>query len=175
MHNAPAVSFPVGRSRFQAWFLWLAWLAGAAVSAYWCCVMDVSGWRRYVALTLPMAVGVVALSGWRRQASGGLRWDGQLWWFDTLGSTQTGNLVVHLDFQSFLLLSLRIERGGVRWIWLDRRAAPADWQAFRRAVHSSAAVNARQAGHSTPTVTATVTVTATANVTAPPLPQEVKA
>ena len=168
MHNAPAVSFPVGHSRFQAWFLGAAWLAGAAACAYWSTVMDAMGWRHGLALAMPLCAGAAAWAGWQRQVGGTLHWDGLCWRLDTAGvrpakppgsaptsataptstaSTRsaptftaplslTGNLAVHLDFQSFLLLSLRFENGGVRWLWLDRCAELAHWQAFRRAVHS---------------------------------------
>ena len=63
-----------------------------------------------------------------------------------LTSALTVELAVHLDFQGFLLLSLRLENGGVRWLWLDPCAELTHWQAFRRAVHSSAAGNLRQGG-----------------------------
>ena len=63
----------------------------------------------------------------------------------------TGQLAVHLDFQGFLLLSMRLENGGVRWLWLDQCADLAHWQAFRRAVYSSAAGNPRQADPSNAT------------------------
>ncbi len=133
MHNAPAVSFPMGRSRIQAWVLAVAWLGGAAVCAYWGSVMDTAGWRHGLALAMPLVAGAAAWTGWQRQVGGSLHWDGLCWRVD---SSLTGNLAVHLDFQSFLLLSLRFENGAVRWLWLDQCANLAHWQAFRRAVHS---------------------------------------
>ena len=159
MHNAPAVSFPVGRCRFQAWFLSAAWLAGAAACAYWGSVMGATGWRHGLALAVPVAAGVAAWAswaGWQRQAGGSLRWDGLCWRLEmpagpsamapvsasasaptlTPPLSLTGDLAVHLDFQSFLLLSLRLENRGVRWLWLDQSVDPTLWQALRRAVHS---------------------------------------
>jgi toxin CptA len=133
MHNAPAVSFPVGRSRFQAWFLSTAWLVGTATCVGWITVVDASGWRQAMACAMSMAAGAAAWTGWQRQTGGSLHWDGLCWRLD---SSITGNLAVHLDFQNFLLLSLRLEKGGVRWLWIDRCAELAHWQAFRRAVHS---------------------------------------
>ena len=167
MHNAPAVSFPVGRSRFQAWFLSVAWLAGAAACAYWASGMDTMGWRQGFALAMPIAAGVVAWASWvhwQRSARSTLRWDGQCWRLETPAATSamvpalattltpplslTGDLAVHLDFQSFLLLSMRLESGGTRWLWLDPCAELNHWQAFRRAVHSSASGKLRPAGSS---------------------------
>ena len=160
MHNAPAVSFPVGRSRFQAWFLGAAWLAGAAACAYWGSVMGATGWRLGLALALPLGAGVAAWAswaGWQCKVGGILHWDGVCWRLEmatlspTLASSSaatsalSGNLAVHLDFQGFLLLSMRFENGGIRWLWLDQCAELTRWQAFRRAVYSSAAGSPRQA------------------------------
>ena len=208
MHNAPAVSFPVGRSRFQACCRLGVWVAGAAVCMYWASVMDVVGWRHALALVMPVAAGAAAWWSWRHRASGRLHWDGQYWRLDatatatainaaawrtagtspsmpdtgarvsTGGGSEVGeagemgemavkDLSVHLDLQGFLLLRLRLMDpsmrgsvsgsisgsirgplggtfrrpldGPVRWLWLDQRAAPAQWQALRRAVYANAA------------------------------------
>lgn len=159
MHSAPAVSFPVGRSRFYAWFLGTAWLAGAAACAYWGAVMDAGGWRHGLALAMPVIAGVsagVSWSSWQRQMGGTLRWDGLRWRMEMPAAKSAmapvseqasapaltpqlslpGELAVHLDFQSFLLLSLHFDNGGIRWLWLDQSANPAFWQPLRRAVHS---------------------------------------
>ena len=155
MHNPPAVSFPVGRSSIQAWFLSLAWLAGAAACGYWGSAMEVTGWRHSLALAAPLGAGVVACAswaGWKRHIDGILCWDGFCWRLEMPAVARamapaptpelipplslTGDVAVHLDFQSFLLLSLRLESGGVRWLWLDQSADLALWQALRRAVHS---------------------------------------
>ena len=140
MHNAPAVSFPVGRSRIQGWALGAAWVAGAAVCACWASVIDAAGWRYSLALAMPLVTGVLAWFGWQRQIGGSLHWDGICWQLETppLASTASlmGQVAVHLDFQRFMLLSLRPDNDAVRWLWLDQCADVAHWQAFRRAVHS---------------------------------------
>ncbi len=167
MHYAPAVSFPVGRSRFQGWFLSAAWLAGAAACAYWASGMDAMGWRHALAFAMPLAAGAAACAGWHRQVRGSLQWDGVRWRLELAALTPplasmsaatsaptsalTGDLAVHLDFQGFLLLGMRLENGGIRWLWLDQCAELTHWQAFRRAVYSSAAGNARQADPSNAT------------------------
>ena len=144
MHNAPAVSFPVGRSRSQAWFVGSAWLAGAAACAYWSYVMEATGWRHGLALAMPLGAGAAAWAGWQRHVGGTLHWDGLCWRLESL----PGNLAVHLDFQKFLLLSLRLENGGVRWLWIDQSVTLAHWQAFRRAVYSNAAADLHQGDRS---------------------------
>ena len=170
MHNAPAVSFPVGRSRFQAWVLGVGWLTGAAVCAYWGSVTDALGWRHGLALATLLGAGAAACAGWQRQVRGSLHWDGVCWRLEMAAlaprlasmsaatsaptSALTGDLAVHLDFQGFLLLSMRLENGGVRWLWLDPCAELTHWQAFRRAVHSSAAGKLRQGGRSNETAAA---------------------
>ena len=155
MHNAPAVSFPVGRSHIQVWFLSLAWLAGAAACGYWGSVTDGTGWRHGLALAAPVGAGVMAWWSWarvKRQIGGTLRWDGSCWRLEMPAAARAmapastsaliptlalaGDLAVHLDFQSFMLLSLRLQSGGVRWMWLHQSTDLVLWQALRRAVHT---------------------------------------
>ena len=140
MHYAPAVSFPVGRSRVQAWFLGAAWLAGAAACAYWGSVMDSTGWRHGLALAMSSAAGAAAWAHLRQPVTGTLHWDGLCWRLEAPHPASTpsltGALAVHLDFQRFLLLSLRPESGTVRWLWLDHCIDRVHWQAFRTAVHA---------------------------------------
>ena len=158
MHNAPAVSFPVGRSRFQAWFLSGVWVAGAAVCTYWASAMDVVGWRHALALAMPVAAGTAAWWVWQHRVSGRLHWDGQSWLMETTSLRQTtaasasapragtgtgiemsvSDLCLHLDLQGFLLLRLRLLDGSVRWLWLDQGPDLVQWQALRRAVYANA-------------------------------------
>ena len=118
--------------------------------------MGAAGWRHGLALAMPVAAGIVAWAGWQRQRGGILRWDGLSWRMEMPATKSvmapvfapgflptltpplllTGEVAVHLDFQSFLLLSLRFENGGIRWLWLDQSVDPSLWQALRRAVHS---------------------------------------
>ena len=139
MHNAPAVSFPVGRSRIQPWFLGGAWLVGAAVCGYWVSVMDVTGWRFGLAVVAPVAVGLVALASWtgsKHPMDARLHWDGECWRLETAAASLAGHVATHFDFQAFLLLCIRFEQGGVRWLWLEKSAEVSLWHALRRAVHA---------------------------------------
>jgi toxin CptA len=164
MHNAPAVSFPVGRSHFQAWLLSGVWVAGAAACVYWASVMDGAGWRHGLALAMPVAAGAAAWCGWRRGSGGCLHWDGQGWRLEATAASPSAaarasvlrsdagsvagigtgiemaivEVSLHLDLQFFLLLRLRLADGSVRWLWLDQGRDLLRWQALRRAVHANA-------------------------------------
>ena len=136
MHNAPAVSFPLARSHFQGFFLALVWLCGVAVTLFGCALADPVGWRQYVALGLVFCLGASAAWAWRQSPVGVLQWDGQSWSLKSPSTSTTGIVSVHLDFQFFLLLSLRSDGGHLFWLWLDRPNASSQWDALRRAAFS---------------------------------------
>ena len=139
MHSAPAISHCVQRSRYQGWFLSLAWLSGVAVSAYWLSLLDDAGWRLYLALACVVNAGILALMAWKRSSVGGLLiWDGLGWRYETPAASVPGTLSVHIDLQFFLLLSLRSDGASLHWFWLDRPAMSLTWDDLRRAVWSGA-------------------------------------
>jgi hypothetical protein len=140
MHNAPSVSYPVGRCAFVRRFsfglaslsgvVWLSWFMQQGTSAL-----------VWVAGGLWLGASVAA---WRSyQAQGGkLTWDGQVWcWHDApVHDDSLGELQVLLDLQHTLLL---------RWLpsdvspsdhsvnlWLSAESAPEFWQDLRRAVYA---------------------------------------
>lgn len=141
LHSAPAVGFPVGRSRFEAWVSALAWLAGAATCGGWLWQASPWGWRQGLGVALVLGTGTWAWRAWHASTAAVLRWDGQNWWRETGQAAQTGRVAVHLDFQNYLLLSLSVEPGSRDWFWLERRAAPPGWNALRRAAYSQAGRN----------------------------------
>ena len=142
MHNAPAVSCPVGRSRFQAQILILAFLAGLGTWLAWAAVVDATDWRLGLGLVLVAVTGGAAYWNWQQTLSGTLFWDGQTWRVDFDGSgpghgaSFKGCLAVHLDFQALLLVRFRHESGRVFWFWLEPGSDGMRWQALRRAVHA---------------------------------------
>jgi hypothetical protein len=145
MHSAPAVSYCLQRSRYQGWFLGLAWLSGAAVSACWLSLSDVAGWRLYVALACVVSAGILARLAWRQTPAGGLLiWDGLGWRYETQAASVPGTLSVHIDLQFFLLLSLKSDGAGLHWFWLDRPAVRSAWADLRRAIWSDASGKTRQ-------------------------------
>lgn len=138
MHNAPPVSYPVGRSRFQAGALGTLWLLGAATVAGWCWQVDVLGWRQGVAALAVVGSGLLAVYGWCKTSTAALRWDGQQWFWTGSGVACAVRVSAHLDLQHHLLLCLRPEVGRPLWCWAERASQPAHWRSLRRAVYSPA-------------------------------------
>ncbi|MDO8441921.1 MAG: hypothetical protein Q7S97_12105 [Polaromonas sp.] len=139
MHNAPPVVYPLGRSHFQGLVLLGLWLAGLAVLALWWHAAPGFDWRLGAALAATLASGALAGLGWKNSPIGQLRWDGQVWRWESQGY-QAGTLVrelsVALDFQRILLLRLENHDHATLWLWAGRTALPERWLDLRRAVYS---------------------------------------
>lgn len=138
MHNAPSVSYPVGRSLYAGALLALLWLlAAAATGAWWWQVAAPAG-RVAAALLLLAATGAYAGSTWRRAAAGRLEWDGDHWNWSASGQRQSGTLQVALDLQHAVLLRWQADGAALQWFWLERRRDAPRWADLRRAVYSRA-------------------------------------
>ena len=122
MHNAPSVSYPVGRCAF-ARYLWAGGL---------CYGLSVELGRRQLA-----------------RQRGALRWQQGLCHWHAEPEPVIANESVRalpgigqvnpvLDLQNILLLRWQplsyVGQPDVRWFWLDRRSCPDDWLAVRRAL-----------------------------------------
>lgn len=140
MHGAPAVTYPVGRSRFQGQLVALAGLLGVFVGLLWCFQAAPSSWRHPVYFVLLASSLFLADRQWRVSPSGSLRWDGQDWTWNRPGSSARGFLTTHLDLQFFLLLCLHSEGNGRIWLWPQREDRMARWLDLRRAVFASVPV-----------------------------------
>ncbi len=134
MHNAPAVSYPVGRSSMCVGVHLLPTLFGALVCGAW-------AWQsaapEAVRLGVLLTWGVLAAwAGWAcvRTVQGQLAWDGQLWTWQDRAGTQLGLVRPRLDWQTGLLLEFRPLQGRSIWLWPEQRLAPAVWDSLRRAV-----------------------------------------
>ncbi|WP_295955455.1 hypothetical protein [Rhodoferax sp.] len=138
MHNAPPVSYPVGRSRFQAGAQGVLWLLGAASVAGWCWQVDMLGWRQGVAVLAVVGAGLLAVFGWWKTPAAALRWDGQQWFWTANDVACTVHVSAHLDLQHHLLLRLRTDAGRPLWCWAERASQPVHWRSLRRAVYSPA-------------------------------------
>ena len=134
MHNAPAVSYPVGRSHLEGALIGLAGLVGAVTGLLWYMQTDLVGWRQWLFVMALVGVVLSAAQAWRRTPRGRLRWDGQVWSWSHGDATTSGELTAHLDLQFCLLLSLRPDRGARFWLWPEQRVAMAHWRSLRRAV-----------------------------------------
>jgi hypothetical protein len=140
MHSAPAVSYPVGRSRFQGWLVGVTGLTGMLAGLLWQLQAHLDGWRQGLFVLSLLGACSLAIAAWRRTPVGTLRWDGQAWHWSS-GDTSAGCIVsVQLDLQSCLLLSMRSEAGARLWLWPERRADVIHWDDLRRALFSRGGV-----------------------------------
>ena len=133
MHNAPSVTYPV-RPSGRVWLvLVVLWALGASSVAAWCFQSDSLGARQVIGLaTVGLTACFVGLAR-LRPPHGNLHWDGQYWSLDGADPVRTAQATVHLDFQSLLLLRLKVGRS-VSWLWLDHDASPLQWRAVRRSL-----------------------------------------
>lgn len=139
MHNAPSVSYPVGRCAFQRWLyaffmvltsaVLLAWAFNQGLTATW-----------YVAVA---AAALGLLLGWRVLGQAGtLTWDGQVWCLHDQGlglEDALGDVHVALDVQKALLLrwlpASDTLHAKPQWLWLGGQGGDNRWQDLRRAVY----------------------------------------
>ena len=135
MHNAPSVSYPVGRSHFQAGLLVLTVLAGLIVDLVWS-TQSLWGWRQGLVGGSLCLAAVFALHEWQRTPQGTLAWDGVVWCFNEGQQSVIGSVTVPLDFQFILLLRITPIKGPPLWFWAERRRDAPHWVALRRAVFS---------------------------------------
>lgn len=139
MHSAPAVSYPVGRSRFHAWLLGLTGMGGALLGLLWRYECSPAAWHQALFAATLLGTGIAAVRAWRLSPSANLHWDGQTWrWIGTTAPV-CGIPTVHLDFQFFMLLSLHMDDGKRLWLWPERSRDPGHWDALRRAVFAQSA------------------------------------
>lgn len=136
MHSAPAVRYPVGHSRFQACLIGLTASGGVVAGLLWYATASAADWRPWLLFMVLLGSCVAAARAWHRTLPGSLHWDGQAWDWTTADASSRGVLGAHLDFQFFLVLSLRPDTGARLWLWPERSADVARWNALRRAVFS---------------------------------------
>ena len=137
MHNAPSVTYPVGRSRFSAAVLSVLWSLGAVATALGGLQAPAPAWRWGAAAALLALAGLLAVRSWRRQPCGLLAWDGQDWSWMVAGDLEAGVPEVCLDLQRRMLVRW-VGDGAIRWLWLEQAGSPAHWDDLRRAVYSRA-------------------------------------
>lgn len=138
-HNAPSVTYPLGRSRWQLWLLSSLWLSALVLVLAWPLTSQQVTWRQFAGLAATIGAGLVALRGWNNSPVGRLAWDGQVWRWEGRGY-QVGmadyDLLVAIDFQSLMLLRIENQAHAKLWLWAERRTLPARWLDLRRAVYS---------------------------------------
>ena len=142
MHSAPAVSFPVGRSRFVAWMTGSVIVCGFLVVSVWCLQVDALGWRQWLAATLWLMTSWLAGWHWWHTPKGNLAWDGAAWYWAVGAQALVVVPEVVLELQQLLLLRLRAPSDAhVIWIGVEQALNPLRWVALRRALYSRARRN----------------------------------
>lgn len=139
MHNAPAVSFPVGRSHFQGAFVGSISACGALAVSAWSLQVDTLGWRQALAAGLWLTTSMIVGWSWWQTATSSLSWDGFAWhWTEGERSVvKLPELVLDLQFAVLLRLRGADDSDDVAWVWLDRVSNASRWMALRRAIFSA--------------------------------------
>lgn len=149
MHSAPSVTYPVSRSHRVSVLLIALWALGVLSVGAWCYQAGSLGPRQMAGLAASFLTTFLVWRGITCAARGDLHWDGQHWSLDGASPVLTAQATVHLDFQSFLLLRLKVDRS-VSWLWLDRQASPERWHDVRRALFASPTAADKTAADSAP-------------------------
>ncbi len=134
MHNAPAVSYPVGRSYFHAAAVVSIGVVGAAILLAWTVQSDPWLPRHTAAWLVWLLCLTWATLDWRRSPRGALEFTGDNWHWVDPAQTQQMTLNVQLDLQHTLLVRTLDAQSRVRWLWLAQARQPQRWSDLRRAV-----------------------------------------
>jgi len=138
MHHAPAVCYPVGRSRFHLMLIVLLGALGAFALSGWMAVLDVLSARHLASACIWLTAVVWAAWAWWRSPQGELAYGGDGWSWTQAGQTDAVSVHVELDLQQTLLLRVVKPTYRPLWLWLERRRSPMHWQALRCAVFAPA-------------------------------------
>lgn len=139
MHNAPAVSYPVGRSFVREACLLLPWLLAGLVCAVWALQSEQFYAAHGLGLLLWLSGAWLVQAELRRPTEGLLAWDGQSWVWEAGGRRYVGALRLRLDWQQGVVLEFRPLDGPGVWLWIERGMAPRLWDGLRRALYAPAA------------------------------------
>ncbi|HSN80900.1 MAG TPA: hypothetical protein VLR44_11025 [Rhodoferax sp.] len=138
MHKPPAVSYPVGRSRFQAGLTLAVVLVGALAQSVWWLISKEHGVGHVLGMLLWSVTCVWAIWTVLHTPPAQLVWDGQCWLWHSGTSSLAVVPQVIVDGQHHLLVCLRPSTGSALWAWPGRQARPERWLALRRALFNTA-------------------------------------
>ncbi len=139
MHNAPSVTYVVGRSAIYGWILCLVLVVGAGSMSLWCYGVDSVSWRQGLCCFALLGSGSLAYLSWKSSPQGSLRWATPDWvWSDQYQRETEGQVHVRLDWQRCLLLLFVPAQGRGLWLWVSMSTQPSRWHDLRRAVYSPA-------------------------------------
>jgi hypothetical protein len=145
MHNAPSVSYPVGRCAFQRRLYVVFTVLMSAVLLIWALNQGL-GWMWWFAACV-FVLGTYL--GWHSlRRAGTLTWDGHAWCLHDQGlhlDDALGEVSVSLDLQNTLLLCWRPTSDTLHtksvFLWLGVEHSVAHWQDLRRAVYQRKEMN----------------------------------
>jgi len=145
MHNAPSVSYPVGRCAFQRCLYVIFVVCTSAVLFVWALNQSM----HWVWAAAVVATGCASIMGARAlNQTGTLTWDGQVWcWHDQACAQEDalGEIQPILDLQKTLLLRWQPAsdtlHGKSAWLWLGAEQSSTRWQDLRRAVYQRADIH----------------------------------
>ena len=142
MNQAPAVSFPTTRSRRHLQSI-VALIVGAGLAAFFLGQrQSLSHWELLAVTCTLLVAAAHALRDWHQSPVGRLHWDGQCWRWSEFGEQSLCHLVVRIDWQSGLLVSVKSPGQTTTWLWLDASSDGANWNHLRRAVFSRRGISA---------------------------------
>ncbi|MDD2810947.1 hypothetical protein [Rhodoferax sp.] len=137
MHNAPTVTYPVGRSSFQAWSLGLLMGLEVLTLVAWGASVDTLRWWHGVVWAGLVITALVLLRSWWRTPASQLAWDGTAWHLTAAHNAWAVQPQLIFDLQTVMLVQLSGScPAWGRWLWLERAFAPNFWLALRRALHN---------------------------------------
>ncbi len=141
--HAPAVQYPVGRSRVEGLLIAVVALAGGAAVGAWAVQSGLSpldAWWRWEArpwwaLAVLLGLALAAARAWWRTPQGLLAWDGAAWRWSATTEGAVHGVQLAADLQAALLLRPLDARGRtLGWVWAERSREPALWKPLRRAL-----------------------------------------
>ena len=136
MHQAPAVGFSVGKSRWHLRVIIALWSLGFVVLLIFIRNQALLGAQAVVAVCWVLA-GIISLKNWQNAPSGRLQWDGQQWHWSGWVDAHAARLDLLFDFQRVMLVGLKTNAQRRIWLWLESTSDHCQWIALRRAVVGS--------------------------------------
>ena len=140
MHRAPAVSFLTARSRWHLRFVLVLVTSTGLTLLGFALGQPQSQQQLLIIGCVWLASACLALIDWRRSPVGCLRWDRQHWHWSGWSDTAACRLILRMDWQSGMLVTLQRDGDRSLWLWLDVKSDFAQWNALRRAVFSSQSI-----------------------------------
>lgn len=153
IYQAPAVSYPTGRSLWLATVLIGILLLGAITAAVYSyqtySKSQVLLWQSGMIAAAWLFAAVCVRQFLRQLERGLLDWDGVAWhWVmqrpmlnagpQANPADQEGAISLRFDGQRCMLIKFDAPLGQSQWLWLEQSYAPERWHAVRRAVYSRA-------------------------------------